>query len=163
MPVPRGAPVRLRPPGRVEGFTLIEVLVVLVIAAAAMAVAAPNLGSAIAKAELTKAGREVASGLRYTRSHAMATGRPADFWLDVRGHNYTTADRPKPRGLPVSVQLTLITADSQLTKDGRGFIRFFPDGSSTGGKVILEASRDQRVVEINWLTGHVRLLGGDDA
>lgn len=133
---------------------------VLAIAAAALAVVAPNLGGALARTELTSAAREVASGLRYARGHAMASGRPADFWLDVNGHRYTAGDRPKPRRLPDSVKLTLVTADTQVVRDGRGFIRFFPDGSSTGGKVVLDAAGDRRLVEVNWLTGHVRVLGG---
>jgi general secretion pathway protein H len=144
------------------GFTLIEIIVVLVIAAAALALVAPNLGGALARNELTAATREIASGLRYVRGHAMASGRPAEFWLDVRQHRYSVGDKPKPRGLPASVKLTLITADTQASRDGRGFVRFFPDGSSTGGKVLLEAAGDKRLVEINWLTGYVRIVGPAD-
>lgn len=141
------------------GFTLIEIIVVLVIAAAAAAVVAPNLGGALTRNQQTAAVREIASGLRYTRSHAMASGRPAEFWLDVNGHQYNAGDRPKPRSLPDSVKLTLVTALSQAAPDGRGFIRFFPDGSSTGGKVILEAAGQRRQVEVLWLTGYVRIIG----
>lgn len=147
-------------PRRAGGFTLVEIVVVLVIAAAALAVVAPNLGSAMARTELTSSTREIASGLRHVRGHAMASGRPAEFWLDVQRHQYSVGDKPKPRGLPDSVKLTLVTADTQAARDGRGFVRFFPDGSSTGGKVVLEAAGDKRLVEINWLTGYVRIVGG---
>lgn len=135
---------------------------VLVIAAGALALVAPNLGGALERTQLTSAAREITSGLRYARNHAVASGRPSEFWLDVNGHRYSAGDRLKPRQLPDSVKLSLVTAEGQAAAGGRGFIRFFPDGSSTGGKVILEASGDRRLVEVNWLTGYVRLQGGGD-
>jgi len=39
---------------------------------------------------------------------------------------------------------------------------FFPDGSATGGRVTLTASKQKRVVDVNWLTGEVR-MGDDDS
>lgn len=165
MPSRNGEPVARRghcpQPRRAAAFTLLEVVVVLAIASAALALVAPNLGGALARTELVSAAREVASGLRYTRGHAMASGRAAEFWLDVWSHRYTAGDPPKPHRLPDSVKLTLVTADTQAARDGRGFIRFFPDGSSTGGKVLLETAGDKRLVEVNWLTGYVRVVGGD--
>lgn len=155
-------PLRVRCPRSAAGFTLLEIVVVLVIAAAALALVAPNLGGTLARTRLASSAREVASGLRYARNHAIASGRPAEFWLDVNGHRYSAGDRFKPRQLPDSVKLTLVTADGQTAADGRGFIRFFPDGSSTGGKVVLESTGDRRLVEVNWLTGYVRVQGGGD-
>ncbi|TAN51363.1 MAG: type II secretion system protein GspH [Methylococcaceae bacterium] len=143
------------------GFTLIEISVVLVIAAAALALVAPNLGGVLERTRLTSATREIASGLRYARAHAMTSGRPAEFWLDIGAHRYLAGDRSKPHVLPDSVKLSLTTADSQATADGKGFIRFFPDGSSTGGKVLLEAAGQRRQIQVNWLTGFVQIVGDD--
>lgn len=146
---------------RSAGFTLIEVSVVLVIAAAALALVAPNLGGVLERTRLTSATREIASGLRYARSHAMTAGRPVEFWLDVNAHSYLAGDRAKPHALPDSVKLSLTTADGQATADGRGFIRFFSDGSSTGGKILLETAGQRRQVQVNWLTGFVQIVGDD--
>jgi general secretion pathway protein H len=57
--------------------------------------------------------------------------------------------------LPESVRLGLFTAEAELSGEGLGSIRFYPDGSSTGGRVSLEAAGKRRLVDVNWLTGAV--------
>ena len=39
-----------------------------------------------------------------------------------------------------------------------GAIRFFPDGSSTGGRVTLMVGERSYAVDVDWLTGRVRVL-----
>jgi general secretion pathway protein H len=36
-----------------------------------------------------------------------------------------------------------------------GEIRFFPDGSSTGGEITLAGGNAHRYVQVDWLTGRV--------
>jgi general secretion pathway protein H len=38
-----------------------------------------------------------------------------------------------------------------------GSIRFFPDGSSTGGSISLASGRETHTVVVDWLTGRVRI------
>ncbi|MGA7117479.1 MAG: hypothetical protein WBY12_09835 [Hyphomicrobium sp.] len=40
-------------------------------------------------------------------------------------------------------------------------MRFFPDGSSTGGRVTLVAGERKRLLDINWLTGAVIIKDTD--
>ncbi len=44
---------------------------------------------------------------------------------------------------------------------GRGGIRFYPDGSSTGGRVTLSLEGLQMRVDVEWLTGRVRITEDD--
>ena len=143
-----------------RGFTLMEIMVVLAVMAIGLALVAPNLGGMLQRLELASATREVASALRYTRSRAIGSGRPADFWLDVKGRKYRAADERKIRQLSDSLRVHLVTADTQTAGGGTGYIRFFPDGSSTGGQVRIESEGAQRRLEVNWLTGAVRISGG---
>jgi general secretion pathway protein H len=53
--------------------------------------------------------------------------------------------------------MKLLTAQSELTEDGKGRIRFYPDGSSTGGRVTILRDTKEWRVEVAWLTGEVRL------
>lgn len=138
-----------------RGFTIMELLIVLVIAAAAFSLILPNFSNTLANAELKGAAREVASALRHARNQAIARGREATFWLDVGYHYYRVDDRAKNFSLPNKIDLTLFTAESEITGEGRGAIRFFPDGSSTGGRVTLEIGQKKRLVDVNWLTGQV--------
>jgi general secretion pathway protein H len=77
------------------------------------------------------------------------------FSLDVNHHTYQVSGRRKNYALPESVRLGLFTAEAELSGEGLGSIRFYPDGSSTGGRVSLEAAGKRRLVDVNWLTGAV--------
>ena len=65
--------------------------------------------------------------------------------------------RSKLFRLPADVALGLYTTSTETLDEGTGRIRFFPDGSSTGGRVTLIGQGQTRVVDINWLTGEVRI------
>jgi general secretion pathway protein H len=42
----------------------------------------------------------------------------------------------------------------------QGRLRFFVDGSSTGGNVILKSARRTVSVDLDWMTGHVSVKRG---
>ena len=116
-------------------------MVVLVIAAIAYAVllSAP-LGKASA-ADLKAAARTLASGLRQAQSTAMATRKDAVLTIDVESREYVTTLDTTPRKLPENLELKLYAAQSEVSSERRGSIRFYPDGSSTGGRLGLLEGR----------------------
>jgi len=136
-------------------------LIVLVISSIVMATLIPNFGPAIARAQLYSATRDVASALRHARGQAMLKGQDALFELNTEQHVYRVTGRSKLYKLPSEVQLGLYTTSSETLDEGTGRIRFFPDGSATGGRVTLIANKQTRVVDVNWLTGEVRMGEGD--
>ena len=161
MPLASAAPVS-RPAIVGAGFTLIEMLIVLVIASIVTATLVPNFAPGIARAQLYSATRDVASALRHTRGQALITGQDALFELNTVQHTYRVSGRPKAYKLPAEIELGLFTTTTETLDEGVGRIRFFPDGSATGGRVTLIAAKQSRVVDVNWLTGEVR-MGEDDS
>lgn len=139
---------------RSQGFTLLEMILVLVVAGFLAVVAVPNIQPTIAAMQLKSATQDVASALRHTRGQALSKGREAEFVLNVNQHFYKTAGRQKPYALPTSVKLSLFTADF-LKSEGQGSIVFYPDGSASGGRVTLQGAGRTRLVDVNWLTGGV--------
>jgi general secretion pathway protein H len=137
-----------------HGFTLLEMMLVLVVAALLAAVAVPNMQPAIATMQLKTAAQDIASALRHTRGQALSQGKEAEFVLNVNRHFYRVAGRRKPYALPESVKLSLFTADF-LMDEGQGSIVFYPDGSASGGRVTLEGAGKKRLVDVNWLTGNI--------
>ena len=144
-------------PSRDRGFTLLEILLALVIAGVLLAVAVPNFGPAVARAQLYSATRDVASALRHARGQAVIRGRDAEFELDLDRHRYRVTGRNRPFDLPGPVRLGLYTAQSETVAEGIGRIRFFPDGSATGGRVTLEGGGRKQSVDVSWLTGEVTI------
>jgi general secretion pathway protein H len=141
------------------GITLIEVVVALTIAALLTAAAAPAIDRALDRARTNNGTRELVAALKTARHEARASGVDALFALDVATHTYRVAGGGnRTLAAPDGATLTLLTAESERLTPTAGAIRFFPDGSSTGGTITLRhRSREQRV-EIDWLTGHVRAV-----
>ena len=142
---------------RESGFTLLEMMVVLVIAAIAYAVllSAP-LGKASA-ADLKAAARTLASGLRQAQTTAMATRKDAVLTIDVESREYVTSLDTTPRKLPDNLELKLYAAQSEVSSERRGSIRFYPDGSSTGGRITVASGERKYLVDVDWLTGRVSI------
>jgi len=138
-----------------KGFTIIELIVVLVIMVMAAAITGPNLVRGLASIQLKSAARDVASALRHSRSYAVITANESEFYLNLEKNLYSVSGKKKVYHLSDSVRLKLVTAESEITGAEEGAIRFFPDGSSTGGRVTLEAEERKYHIDVNWLTGQV--------
>jgi general secretion pathway protein H len=115
---------------------LIELLVVLTIVALLAAVALPQ-ARGLLRADIDRATRTVALAIRDQRSTAMRSGAMAD--------------------VTAAAILPLLPAGTELAEDGLGAggLKFFPNGTSTGGRVVLAAGDGRRAVNIDWLTGRV--------
>ena len=140
-----------------RGFTLLEVIVVLVMGAIiyALILSAP-LGKASA-ADLKAAARSLASGLRTAQSTAMATRRDALLTVDMASREYITTGEHEVRKLPSNIELKLFTAQTEVTSEHTGSIRFYPDGSSTGGRITVGSGERKYFVDVDWLTGRVAI------
>jgi general secretion pathway protein H len=138
------------------GFTLLELIVVLALGAViyAIVLSAP-LGRA-SSADL-KAARTLASGLRQAQTTAMATRRDALLTLDVESREFITSGEQQARQLPENIELKLYAAQSEVTSERRGSIRFYPDGSSTGGRITVASGERKYLVDVDWLTGRVSI------
>ncbi|MBT8063922.1 MAG: prepilin-type N-terminal cleavage/methylation domain-containing protein [Xanthomonadales bacterium] len=140
------------PTRRAGGFTLVELIVVLVIAALVMALVGTSISRNISGAEMRTAARKVAASLRYTRTRAILSKSEQVFLVDTEERFYQAADRESV-DLPEGMNVELNTARSELTSETAGGIRFYPDGGSTGGSVRLEANGRVYNVNVAWLTG----------
>jgi general secretion pathway protein H len=141
---------------RLRGFTLLELIVVLFIVVLGFSVVAANL-SGNNSTEIKAAARDIVSALRYARGQALMSHREATVTLDLTGNTYTVSGRDKIYNIPETINMTVVTAQSELTGKDSGHIRFFADGSSTGGRITLERSNMAWQIDINWLTGQVEL------
>jgi general secretion pathway protein H len=140
-----------------HGVTLFELLLVLSILALATAITVPMLVRS-PTAELRAHAQAIAAGLRSARDRALTHNRPTALVVDVKARRVVMGQGRPPYQLPKSIDLDLYTARSALSRKSIGAIRFFPDGSSTGGRITLKAERRHYLVDVEWLTGRVRIL-----
>jgi len=142
---------------RVRGFTLLEILVVMAIAALALALTLPNLGRGVSTLEIKSAARELASGLRYARAQAIARKQEIRLLLDTQQRRYRIDQQSRVYQLPAALQIKLLVGQAEVTGEGIGGITFFPDGTSTGGRITLANDKRQMIVDAQWLTGRVAI------
>nr|WP_255344315.1 GspH/FimT family pseudopilin [Marinobacterium lacunae] len=149
--------------GHERGMTLLELLVVLVIASLMLALVAPNIGNVMPGSELKAFARQSAALLRELRSEAVSQSRIRDLQVDVENRVFVSDGKARaswPEG--VDVRLTENALPSQW-KDpfvDQPRLQFYPDGSSNGGELALSAPEHVQAeyrLSIDSLTGEVRI------
>ena len=138
------------------GFTLLETLVALALVVLLLAVAVPALIVPPGVSLRTTADL-VATGLRQARLAAIRQQRPVALLVDVNARALQVEGGSRIRQLPRDVQLEIETAAGEIYGGQVGGIRFFPDGSSTGGRVTLTLGGLETLVDVEWLTGRIRV------
>jgi general secretion pathway protein H len=138
-----------------EGFTLIEMLVVLTILAVTTTLVVPLVAGGSEGARLQMAVSDLATAFRLTRSAAITRNTDMSLMIDVDKRTFGSAVVSQRSFAPdIDAKLTYAAGLRSGTTDG-GF-RFFPDGSSTGGDVTLSLRGKQTTLCVDWLTGVVR-------
>ncbi|MBT7410661.1 MAG: prepilin-type N-terminal cleavage/methylation domain-containing protein [Methylococcales bacterium] len=138
-----------------SGFSLIELLVVLVIAAMLLTTVPPMFSSGVSSSELKGTARSLAAALRSARSRSITTQKPTQLIINVEQKFFTVPGKDKQYKLPKDMEIKLKIAGSEQQDNETGSFRFFPDGSSTGGRVVIAYDERKYQIDIDWLTGDV--------
>jgi general secretion pathway protein H len=150
----RRAGARQRYSIKAGGFSLIELVAVLVLIALVFAMVTLSFSKSLASAKIQAASRDLVAALRFTRGQAIVKGKSTSLELDVENNRYMTPGR-RVVALPPNMRMTLLTADNEVTGANSGRIRFFPDGASTGGHISVFMGKDEWRINVDWLTGAV--------
>ncbi len=140
-----------------HGFTLLELLLVLFLVVLGFSVIGLNINSGNDATGHQSAARDLVSALRFAKGQALIGHEETTVLLNLNDNTYTVSGRDKVFTLPENIELTVVTAQEELNGDGEAGIRFFPDGSSTGGRIKLERNGVLWQIDINWLTGQIEL------
>jgi general secretion pathway protein H len=143
------------PEDSASGFSLLEMLVVIAIMTLVLSTAGYAL-TAKREVSLDQLAQSLVAELRLTRSDAILAGKEVVLFVDVEQRRYW-ADKRNTTQLPASVVLKLTVADQEQGR-GLGGIRFFPNGQSTGGEIVLERNASRVAVRTEWLTGRAHVV-----
>ena len=157
-----------------NGFSLLELLVVLVIISLMSAMIVPRIGGTIEKLNLKTAANKIAASLRYARSRAVSEKETyvVSFDFDanrmvvftessvinaqVEGADITPQIYELPEGAWLEVAESI--RGEEETKLFEVF--FYPSGNSSGGKITLSGEKNRTyTLQIDFITGTVKLVG----
>jgi general secretion pathway protein H len=141
---------------RQGGFSLLELIIVLVLVAAVVAIGATAMSRRLPGQRLRESARELAAQLRYTRAQAIASGESKLFTLDARTREWQAGGRRHGR-LARDVAIVATGARNEQQREGVAAVRFFPEGAATGGRFLLSHGDAAWQVDVQWLTGEVSL------
>jgi general secretion pathway protein H len=130
-----------------------ELLVVLFIMGLVIVLAPAAFQRAVPAMETRAAARAVAVAFREGRSVAIRDNREIPVIIDLDARTVRVGAGQYPTRLSRRLRLSLLTGRSELIGRSAGQIRFFPDGTSTGGRVTLTAGGSKYNVVVDWLTG----------
>ena len=136
-----------------RGFSLVELMVAMAIAGIVMAAVVPYSLRFYEGMERRQAVRNTVTLLMTAREQALATGRNRDVFVRPATGRIWLGDREQraPGGLSISVR-----GARQLNRDGVGVIRFYPDGSASGGGIdFIRSDGTGTGIEVDWLVGRV--------
>jgi len=137
---------------RCGGFTLIELVVVLAILGLLLALLPDALSVAIPGQQLRAAAHQLADDLRDARTKAILSGKPAEVPIKLSDGGPSGSSM---RRLPRDTIVRIDDVPRRTLAGGQALVRFFPDGSASGGMISLSASGRTYVISIDWLTGRV--------
>jgi len=140
---------------QVKGFTLLEMLVVIMIIAFMTTIVGVNLRDK-QRTDLESIGKTLIADLRYVRSKALVGSADTAITIDVSGGNYSSQDASISRSFPQEISVA-ITVDEKNIAGTKGRIVFYPDGSSSGGKIKLIKDGKELEVVTTWLNGYTTM------
>lgn len=139
---------------RARGFSLVELMVVLAIAALIMVAAVPSSVRFYEGMQRRQAVRDAVTMLSSARERALWSGRVQD--VNVRPSTRRIWYGKKTHTLPEGLRVTVHGA-AELNRENVGVIRFYPDGSASGGGI--DIARDDGSgtrISVDWLVGRVQ-------
>ncbi len=144
------------------GFTLLELMVVLVIAGLLFSLGAPRVGKLYDSMQYREAVRELVSAAKNARRDAFATGQPMDLLIDTLGNRYALTHQPQKvdleefQPLPATLDISVVYAVEVSPRPGLAAIRFYPAGGSSGGEIkVIRPTGAGVQLTIDWLLGAV--------
>lgn len=141
--------VRLCPKDRQRAFTLLEMLAVMLLMVVALGVVANGIGHHLRNDTARQQAGVLMLALRGARNDAIISGRGQAVTFQLSAPGWQRPGKPA-QVLPDELELKLTSA---MQASGQPSIVFNPDGSSSGGHVLLQKNGHGWRVDVQWLTG----------
>ena len=143
-----------------SGFTLLELVLVLLLLGLSSLIVIPNIEKGLQDREVKGSALALAAVARELRSRALYDGIPKQLILNLSQNSYRT-EPDREVSLPPDVKFGDVAGGEMIEGGARQFL-FFPNGSSHGGEIaLLGGPRTFRYsIRLEPLTGKIAVLQG---
>jgi prepilin-type N-terminal cleavage/methylation domain-containing protein len=148
-----------------SGFTLLELVLVILVMGLVLAVSYPALSRGSASIHLQGVGRDILSTFRYAREKAITGQMGIQLVASREKQNLILADEfgagNRSYTLPRDVSIQRLSLAGRVITDGPLVIRFSPNGSSDNAEILVQSISGAalRIVS-DPITGGARILTG---
>ncbi len=147
---------RVGPASPQRGFTLLELLVVFALIGLMLAIVPVAYQKLHESVTYTGLVRGLIEQNAAARLQAMSTGTPAALELDFENRRFAVPPETRGGDWPEDYRLEAVVARQEVTDSRTARIRYYPDGSSTGGSIRVMRPNGEGVrLRIDWLTGRI--------
>jgi general secretion pathway protein H len=143
---------------RSSGFSLLELMLVVLLIALMFTMVPRMMGTGVSGAELKSSVRALNSAMKLARDAAINTRREAYVTVNVETREFTTNFESRTHKLNEQLTLKLFTSQADQLDQSTASFRFYPDGSSNGGRVTVGANEREFAIDIDWLTGRSSIV-----
>jgi general secretion pathway protein H len=143
-----------------RGFSLIELVLVLLLIGVSLAIVLPNIEKGLTDREVRVSALGLAAVARDLRTRALFDGVPQELLLDLPQNSYLVAQSREVH-LPADVKFVSVNGGETMERDVKRFY-FFPNGSTMGGAIVLAGEKSvSYLIRLEALTGKVEVSRGD--
>jgi general secretion pathway protein H len=147
---------------RNQGFTLLEILIVVLLLSLALAVTYPSISRGSTALHLRATGRDILNTFRYAREKAVTEQTGMLVAVDKEKQELILSNDlgqgSRMYRLPDDVKIQRIALGGTEVLEGPMAVRFLPNGSADGAEVLLKSDKDSflRIVT-DPITGGARI------
>lgn len=146
-----------------QGFTLLEMVCVLAIIALLSAVLLPLVPRETSRSRLQAYALQAATLLKTDRDAAIRRHTSVVTLVDAGGRAIRSGVSRTTIRVPDDVRFDAVLPQTCQRRPALSTIRFFEDGTSCGGTIVLSRFDAGYEVRVNWLTGRVEVVSRDIA
>lgn len=138
----------------VRGYSLLELMVVMTIIVLIAGSIPFAMNRLVPARRLATATNRLLADTKALQAYALASGAPSRLIMQADGYSMTVRDQSRDR-----VELSGATKLAMRGIDGNSLqeLTFFPDGTSSGARILLTDSGNSAEVAIAIATGHGRV------
>ncbi|HEY3275602.1 MAG TPA: prepilin-type N-terminal cleavage/methylation domain-containing protein [Syntrophorhabdaceae bacterium] len=138
------------------GFTLLELIIVMLLASLMLGLGGVFVASTLPSARLASTARDISAAIRQTRLLAQNRGMDLALVFDLDRRLYGI-EGVGVRKLPAEVSLGVVDPYSGIMRNGRYSMNFSSTGGIEGGVVVLSYKKKAIYIETDPVVGVVRL------